>query len=54
MIPTVIIAMLCITTLEIVALLTGVDGAVFGIGIAAISGLGGYEIHKLRAKKEQK
>lgn len=50
MIPTVIIAMLCITTLEVVALLMGVNGALFGIGIAAISGLGGYEIHKLRSR----
>lgn len=54
MIPTAIVAILCITALEVTAILCGVNGAVFGIAIAAISGLGGYEIHKQRAKKEQK
>lgn len=45
-----IIAMLCITSLEVVALLKGTDGAVFGIVIAAIAGLGGYEIKVLKDK----
>lgn len=49
--PTVIIAILCITTLEVIAMILGVNGALFGLAIAAIAGLGGYEIHKLRAKK---
>lgn len=54
MTPVVIIAILCITVLEVFALVYGVDGALFGIGIAAISGLGGYQIHKQLAKKQQK
>lgn len=51
---TVIIAILCITALEITAMLCGVDGAVFGIAIAAISGLGGYQIHKKRTEAKEK
>ena len=47
-----VIAMVCITALEVIALLKGVDGAVFGIVIAALAGLGGYEIKVLRDKKK--
>ena len=43
-----ILAMVCITALECVALAYGVDGAIFGLGIAAIAGLGGYQLHKAR------
>lgn len=50
MIPTVIISIICITTLESLAIIYGVDGALFGICIAAISGLGGYQLHKARTK----
>lgn len=49
-----IIAMICITGLEIAAIVCGIDGAVFGIAIAAISGLGGYEIHAVRTQQEKK
>jgi len=52
--PTVIVAILCITALEVVALTQGVDGAVFGVVIAAIAGLGGYEIKVLRDKRKEK
>ena len=45
-----IIAMVCITALEVVALLKGIDGAVFGFVVAALAGLGGYEIKVLRNK----
>jgi len=45
-----IVAMICIAGLEIVALCKGVNGAVFGIVIAALAGLGGYEIKVLREK----
>lgn len=45
-----VIAMLCITGLEIVALTQGVNGAIFGIVIAAIAGLGGYEVKVLKNK----
>ena len=45
-----IAAMVCITALEGIALWRGVDGAVFGFVIAALAGLGGYEIKVLRDK----
>lgn len=47
-----VIAMLCITGLEIVALANGIDGAVFGLVIAALAGLGGYEIKALKDRKK--
>ena len=45
-----IVAMLCIVGLEALAILKGVDGATFGIVIAALAGLGGYEIKALKDK----
>jgi len=45
-----VVAIVCITALEVVALLQGINGAVFGIVIAALAGLGGYEIKVLRDK----
>jgi hypothetical protein len=39
-------AEVCITTLGIVALTHGVDGAIFISVIATIAGLGGYTIRK--------
>jgi len=51
MIWTPIIAIIAIATLEAIALLNNVDGALFGIAIAAISGLGGYQIKVLKDKK---
>lgn len=47
-----ILAILCITALEVVAITQGVNGAVLGIVIAAIAGLGGYEIKVLRDKRK--
>ena len=47
-----IIAILCITGLEVVALTQGIDGAIFGIAIAAIAGLGGYEVKVWRDKRK--
>lgn len=49
-----IIAMLCITALEALAIFQGINGAIFGIAIAAIAGLGGYEIKVLRDKGKEK
>lgn len=49
-----IVAIICITCLECVALAYGVNGVLLSLGIAAIAGLGGYEVHKLRAKQQQK
>lgn len=34
----------CLTVIESIALLKGVDGALFAVVIAAIAGLGGYTI----------
>uniref|UniRef100_A0A6M3XSI6 Uncharacterized protein n=1 Tax=viral metagenome TaxID=1070528 RepID=A0A6M3XSI6_9ZZZZ len=45
-----IAAMAAIVILEAIALLKGIDGAIFGIAIAAIAGLGGYEVKVLRNK----
>jgi len=50
--PTIIVAILCITILEAIALATGIDGAIFGVAIAAIAGLGGYEIKSQRDKRK--
>ena len=47
-----IVAMICIAGLEALALLKGIDGAVFGFVIAALAGLGGYEIKALRDKSK--
>lgn len=50
---TIIIAIACITILESIALMKGVDGAIFGIAIAAISGLVGYQVKSQREKKHK-
>ncbi len=39
-----VVAIACIAIIEIVALLKGINGVVFSLSIAAISGLGGYQI----------
>lgn len=54
MISKAVIAMFCITALEVTAILCGIDGAVFGIAIAAIAGLGGYEVHAAKVASKQK
>ena len=48
-----VIAMLCITTLEIVAITQDIDGAVLGIVVAALAGLGGYELKSYREKRKE-
>ena len=45
-----IVAMVLIAGLEALALAKGVDGAVFGFVVAALAGLGGYEIKVLKDK----
>jgi len=45
-----LVAMGCITLLEVVALCQGINGAVFGIVIASLAGLGGYELKILKDK----
>lgn len=47
-----IMAMGFIFALEAIALLKGVDGALFGIVIAALAGLGGYELRVLKNKRK--
>lgn len=41
-----IIAILCITTLEIVAITQGINGALLAGSVAIIAGLGGYSIKR--------
>lgn len=43
-----IVAIVSITAILIVALLKGVDGVLLGSGLAALTGLGGYELGKHR------
>jgi hypothetical protein len=45
-----IIAILCLTILEIVALVMGINGALLSIVVSAIAGLGGYSIARARIK----
>ena len=45
-----IIAMMCIAGLEALAIWKGIDGATFGLVVAALAGLGGYEAKVLRDK----
>jgi len=40
------LAIIALTMLESVALLKGLDGALFGLIVAAVAGLAGYEIRK--------
>ena len=42
----VIVAMVCITVLEIIALLKGIDGALLSMVIAVLAGLAGYKYGK--------
>ena len=43
-----LVAMGCLTTLEMTALIMGIDGALFGVVIAAIAGIGGYAVGKAK------
>jgi len=47
-----VVAMVCITTLEAVALSQGINGTVFMLVIAALAGLGGYEVGLYKEKPE--
>ena len=46
-------AIIALAALEGVALATHTDGAMFGIVIAAIAGLGGFQVHKWTAGRHQ-
>jgi hypothetical protein len=39
-------AEVCITTLGVIALMNGLDGAIFASCIGAVAGLGGYYINQ--------
>jgi len=41
-----VVAIACLTTLEMTALIMGVDGIVFSVVVGAIAGLGGYAVGK--------
>jgi len=47
-----ITAMVCITALEAVALYQGINGTVFMLVVAALAGLGGYEVGLYKEKPE--
>lgn len=47
-----IIAIGCITLLIAIAMIKGIDGAVYGLGITALAGLGGYELKSYRDKRK--
>jgi len=49
-----IAAILTIGVLEGIALSRDMDGALFGLAVAAISGLGGYELKTLVGKRREK
>ena len=43
-----IVAMVCIAGLEAFAISQGINGAILSLAVAAIAGLGGYELKVLR------
>ncbi|MBA7684292.1 hypothetical protein ES703_92683 [subsurface metagenome] len=47
-----IIAIICITALEIVAIANGINGATLAGSCAIIAGLGGYTAHRVKSKKK--
>ncbi len=49
----VLVSICCVTLLEAVAILKGVDGAYFGAVIAAISGLGGFAVGEKVAMRKK-
>lgn len=49
--PSTILAIICITALEIIALANGINGALLAGSIAIIAGLGGYAIKKKTTPK---
>ncbi len=50
MIWTIIVAMLCVAGLEAYALYLGVNGVILSLAVAAIAGLGGFEIKAIKDK----
>lgn len=46
-------AMGCITVLEVIALLTGINGLYLVTALAALAGVAGYEIKVLRDRRDE-
>lgn len=46
-----ITAIICITILEVFAMSQGIDGVALAGACTVIAGLGGFQAHKLKAKK---
>jgi len=46
-----IVAVLCLTILEVAALIHHINSALFGLVVAAISGIAGYEFRGWKEKR---
>ena len=44
------LAIVCITVIELMAMYKGLNGTMLSISIAAIAGIGGYQIHNIKTK----
>jgi len=49
----ILFAEVCITTLGVIALVNGIDGAIFISVIGAVAGLGGYAIRTIKPPGEK-
>ncbi len=47
---TVVLAIVGIITLEVIALIKGVNGTALSLAIGGIAGLGGYQVKKIKDK----
>jgi len=47
-----IVSMICITGLESLALIRGINGAMLGLSFAALAGLGGYELKAIIERRK--
>jgi len=45
-----IVAIICIAALEVIAITQGIDGATFGLVVAAIAGLAGWQAKNIKDK----
>jgi hypothetical protein len=44
-----VVSMLCITAIELFAIHRGLNGTMLSVSIAAVAGIGGYQIHKIKS-----
>jgi hypothetical protein len=42
-----IVAILCVTAIVITGMFLGIDGYLYGLGVAAVSGLGGFAVREI-------